>query len=144
MAKELYVGSLSYETTEYDLEKLFSVSGRVTSVHLIRDTQTGRFMGCGYVRMSTDAEAKDAILSLDGALLHTKPITVSIANPQKQKNQGGYKGKKPAGAGATGTGARSAAKKAAPKGAGKGTATAGAAPKSGVKPASSKRAPRKG
>ncbi|HJV34299.1 RNA-binding protein [Geomonas sp.] len=94
MAKELYVGSLPYDTTEYELEKLFSVSGRVTSIHLITDTQTGRFMGCGYVRMSTEAEAKDAIATLDGVLFLTKTITVSMANPQKQKNQGGgYKGK---------------------------------------------------
>lgn len=95
--KELYVGSMSYDTTEYDLEKLFSVSGTVTSIHLICDP-TGQFKGCGYVRMSTEAEAKDAIASLDGAILIDKKITVSIANPQKMKPQGGgvrgsYKGK---------------------------------------------------
>lgn len=94
MSKELYVGSLSYDTTEYDLEKLFSVSGRVTSIHLITDAKTGQFKGCGYVRMSSEAEAKDAIQSLDGALLIDRRITVSIANPQKQKPaSGGYKGK---------------------------------------------------
>lgn len=95
--KELYVGSLSYDTTEYDLEKLFSVSGTVTSIHLITDP-TGQFKGCGYVRMSSEAEAKDAIASLDGAMLIDRKITVSIANPQKMKPQGGgvrggYKGK---------------------------------------------------
>ena len=98
MSKELYVGSMSYETTEYDLEKLFSVSGRVTSVHLIVDLKTGEFKGCGYVRMSTDAEAKDAIDSLDGAIFLDRKITVSLARKQKMKPQGGgarggYKGK---------------------------------------------------
>jgi len=98
MGKELYVGSLSYETTEYDLEKLFSVSGRVTSVHLIVDLKTGEFKGCGYVRMSTEAEAKDAVDSLDGAMLIDRRITVSEAKPQKMRPQGGaargsYKGK---------------------------------------------------
>ena len=94
MSKELYIGSLSYEATEYDIEKLFSVSGRVTSVHLICDNKTGEFKGCGYVRMSSEAEAKDAINSLDGAMLIDRRITVSEANPQKQKTQaGGYKGK---------------------------------------------------
>ena len=94
--KELYVGSLSYDATEYDLEKLFSVSGTVTSIHLITDLKTGEFKGCGYVRMSSEAEAKDAIASLDGAMLIDRRITVSIANPQKQKTQGGgYKGKSP-------------------------------------------------
>jgi RNA recognition motif-containing protein len=65
--KELYVGSLSYDVTEYELEKLFAVSGNVTSIHLITDAVTGQFKGCGYVRMSTEAEARDAIDSLDGA-----------------------------------------------------------------------------
>jgi len=87
--KELYVGSLSYDVTEYDLEKLFAVSGTVTSVHLITDNVTGEFKGCGYVRMSTEAQAKDAVDSLDGAMLIDRQITVSIANPQKMKPQGG-------------------------------------------------------
>lgn len=87
--KELYVGSLSYDITEYELHKLFSVSGHVTSIHLITDAETGQFKGCGYVRMSTEAEAKDAINSLDGAWLLEKRITVSYANPQKMKAGGG-------------------------------------------------------
>ena len=98
MSKELYVGSLSYETTEYDLEKMFSVSGRVTSVHLIVDLTTGEFKGCGYVRMSTEAEAKDAIDCLDGAILLDRKMTVSLARAQKMKATGGglrgsFKGK---------------------------------------------------
>jgi len=91
--KELYVGSLSFDVTEYDLEKLFSVSGTVTSLHLICDNKTGEFKGCGYVRMSSEAEARDAIASLDGAMLIDRRITVSIANLQKAKAPGGYKGK---------------------------------------------------
>ena len=87
--KELYVGSLSYDVTEYELEKLFAVCGKVTSIHLITDAVTGEFKGCGYVRMSTETEAKDAINSLDGALLIDRKITVSYANPQKMKPQGG-------------------------------------------------------
>jgi len=87
--KELYVGSLSYDITEYELEKMFAVSGKVTSIHLITDPVTGQFKGCGYVRMSTEAEAKDAIASLDGAWLLEKRITVSYANPQKMKPGGG-------------------------------------------------------
>lgn len=90
MAKELYVGSLSYQATEYDVEKLFSVIGKVTSIHLITDPKTGEFKGCGYVRMSTEAELK-AALELDGTLLIDRTITVSIANPQKMRPQGGGK-----------------------------------------------------
>jgi len=87
--KELYIGSLSYNVTEYDIEKLFSVSGTVTSIHLITDHVTGEFKGCGYVRMSTEAEAKDAVESLDNAMLIDRQITVSIAKPQKMRPQGG-------------------------------------------------------
>lgn len=120
--KELYVGSLSYDVTEYELEKLFAVSGKVTSIHLITDAVTGEFKGCGYVRMSTETEAKDAINSLDGALLIDRKITVSYANPQKMKPQGGgLKGRfiprreKAAAAGATGGKAAASGKPAAGK-----------------------------
>lgn len=90
MSKELYVGSISARATEEDLEKLFSISGTVTSIHLIRDLQTGEFKGCGYVRMATPEQAKDAIETLDGAFLIDKVLTVSIARPQPpQKRQQG-------------------------------------------------------
>jgi len=132
MGKELYVGHLSYDATEWELERLFSVSGRVTSIHLITDAETGQFKGCGYVRMSTEAEAKDAILSLDGARFLDSTITVSEARPQKTVTKGGYKGKAP-GAGRP-AGGRSAAGGAAKPG---GFKPAGAkAP--GAKPAGAK------
>ena len=87
MGKELYVGHISEKATENDLLKLFSVAGTVTSVHLITDSQTGEFKGCGYVRMATDAEAKEAIDSLDGALLIDRIVVVSEARPQKPKGR---------------------------------------------------------
>ena len=83
MRRELYVGSLPFETTEEDLKRLFSVSGNVQSVHIITDKESGRSKGCGYVKMTTEAEAKDAINSLDGALLENRRITVSEAREQK-------------------------------------------------------------
>ena len=85
MGKELYVGHISNNASEDDLFKLFSVSGTVTSVHLITDPVTGEFKGCGYVRMATDAEAKEAIETLDCALLIDRVIVVSEARPQKPK-----------------------------------------------------------
>ena len=92
--KELYVGHMSYEATEKDLIRLFTVAGTVTSVHLITDPETGEFKGCGYVRMSTAEEAREAIETLDGALLRNRPITVSLARPQKQTTRpGGRRGK---------------------------------------------------
>lgn len=92
MKKELYVGSISARATEEDIRHLFSISGTVTSIHLIRDAQTGEFKGCGYVRMATPEQTKDAVETLDGALLIDKVLTVSIARPQppqKKKQFGG-------------------------------------------------------
>ncbi len=98
MKNELYVGSISFKATEEDLEKLFSLVGRVTSIHLITDLATGQFKGCGYVRMSTVEEAKEAVETFDGALLIDKVISVSIArpNPQGPKRTFGGDRKKPA------------------------------------------------
>lgn len=87
MSKELYVGSISMNATEEDLHKLFSVIGTVTSVHLITDKETGEFKRCGYVRMATEEQAKEAIKDLDGALLVDTVITVSKARPQVQQNK---------------------------------------------------------
>ena len=93
MSKELYVGSISARATETDLRKLFSVVGTVGTIRLITDPQTGEFKGCGYVRMFTDADAAEAIETLDGALLIDRVITVSIARPQKPGIRRGYAGK---------------------------------------------------
>ena len=84
MSKELYVGNLPFEATEDDVSNLFAVAGKVTSIHLITDPKTGLSKGCGYVRMSTEKEAKEAVNLLDDAYLINRQITVSIARPQKQ------------------------------------------------------------
>lgn len=86
MNRELYVGSLPFETTEEDLVRLFSVSGTVQSVHIITDKISGKSKGCGYVKMTSIAEARDAINSLDGALVDNRKITVSEAREQKPVN----------------------------------------------------------
>ena len=102
MAKELYIGQMSYEATEDDLRRTFSVAGTVTSVHIITDPVTGKSKGCGYVRMSSDAELQEAIDCLDGALLIDRVISVSIARPQKPKPAGAARNsRKPRTAGRT-------------------------------------------
>jgi len=83
MAKELYIGHISDNATEQDIWKLFSVAGKVTSVHLIIDPETREFKRCGYVRMAADVDPKEVVETLDGALLVDRVITVSIARPQK-------------------------------------------------------------
>jgi RNA recognition motif-containing protein len=87
MAKELYVGNMPYDATEDDLRRMFAVAGTVTSVHIITDAATGASKGCAYVRMANEDELKEAIESLDGALLGDRLMTVSIARPQKPKEQ---------------------------------------------------------
>ena len=87
MCRELYVGSLPYETTEDDLRRLFAVAGTVQSVHLITDPVSGKSKGCGYVKMTTESEAKEAINSLDGARFENRLITVSIARSIKKEEK---------------------------------------------------------
>jgi RNA recognition motif-containing protein len=94
VAKELYVGHLPYETTEQDLRRIFAVAGTVTSVHIITDPDSGRSKGCAYVRMASVESMKDAIESLDGAMIEGRLITVSEAKPQKQLVQARPGGKR--------------------------------------------------
>lgn len=98
MRRELYVGSLPYETTEDDLRRIFSVAGTVQSVHLITDPVSGKSKGCGYVKMTTVSEAIEAINCLDGALLEGRIIAVSEAReqpPQKKPQRTGSRPKRP-------------------------------------------------
>ncbi len=81
--KELYVTDISFDVTEEDLQKLFSVCGTVRSIHLLTDPKSGHFSGRAFVKMSSAAEAKDALNMLDGALLLNRCIKVSAAR-QKQ------------------------------------------------------------
>lgn len=104
MAKELYVGHISENATEEDIRKLFSVMGKVTSLRLIVDPETGEFKRCAYVRMAADVDLPEVAETLDGALLIDRVITVSIARPQipgmsksGRPGRGGEQGKPPFG-----------------------------------------------
>src|SRR5512136_3123401 len=88
MARELYVRHISEKAGEYELRKLFAIAGTVVSVHLVSDPDTGRSKGCGFVRMASEEEAREAISTLDGALLIDRIIAVSEARPQKAKEGG--------------------------------------------------------
>jgi RNA recognition motif-containing protein len=95
MGKELFVRHISDKASEEDIRKLFSVAGTVVSVHLATEPETGQFKGCAFVKMATENEAKEAITTLDGALLINRVIIVGNARPQKQKagKSVGYQGK---------------------------------------------------
>ena len=88
MGIEVYVGQISGSVTEDEMRKLFSVVGTVESVHLVVDSASGEFRGCGYVRMSSDEEAREAIDLLNGAKLGDRLIPVKNAPPKNFKKAG--------------------------------------------------------
>jgi RNA recognition motif-containing protein len=90
MDLKLYVGNLSYDTTEEDLRTLFSGAGTVTSVVLIKDRDTRRSKGFGFVEMSTQSEAEEAIKSFNGANLDNREIKVNIARPREERPSSGF------------------------------------------------------
>ena len=92
MGVEIYVGQISGTVTEDEVRKLFSVAGTVTSVHLVTDSGTGEYRGCGYVRMSTEDEAGEAIGLLNGAMLGDRLIVVKAAPPKTVKKTGSFGG----------------------------------------------------
>jgi RNA recognition motif-containing protein len=85
MGIEVYVGQISAAVTEDEIRKLFSVVGTVESVHLVTDSGTGASRGCGYVRMATEDEAREAIDLLNGAKLGDRQIVVKNAPPKNFK-----------------------------------------------------------
>ncbi|HUJ17775.1 MAG TPA: RNA-binding protein [Nitrospirota bacterium] len=89
MAKKLYVGNLSYSTTEEDLREAFSKIGEVSSVKLIVDPTNGRSKGFGFVEMGSDDDGDKAITALNGTSLMERTITVNEARPQRERSGGG-------------------------------------------------------
>lgn len=90
MGKKLYVGNLSYETTQPDLESLFSEHGSVESADLITDRSTGRSKGFGFVEMSSEEEAQAAIGALDGQEVGGRTIKVNEAKPREPRRGGRF------------------------------------------------------
>jgi RNA recognition motif-containing protein len=85
MSNRLYVGSLSFETTEETLKELFSQAGAVNSVTIILDKNTGKSRGFGFVEMSNEEEAKKAIEMFNGKELDGRKIIVDEARPIRKK-----------------------------------------------------------
>ena len=89
MGKKLYVGNLSFQTEEPELQDLFATVGTVQSVTVMRDRATGQARGFGFVEMSTDEEAQRAITELNAHQLGGRSLNVSEARPQPQRSGGG-------------------------------------------------------
>ena len=89
MGRKLYVGNLPYETGEAELQDLFTQSGTVESVKVMRDMATGRARGFAFVEMSTDEEAQTAITTLNDFQLGGRGLTVNEARPKPAYSGGG-------------------------------------------------------
>jgi cold-inducible RNA-binding protein len=88
MSTRLYVGNISFKATEDDVRDLFSQSGEVVSVKLIKDAATGRLRGFGFVEMATNEEAQKAISQLNGNAFMDRNIVVNEAKPQERQDRG--------------------------------------------------------
>src|SRR5262245_56982668 len=89
MAKNIYVGNLTWDATADDLLALFQEHGNVARAQVITDRETGRSRGFGFVEMNDDAEAQKAIEALNGTNFRGRPLTVNEARPREERGGGG-------------------------------------------------------
>ena len=87
---KLYVGNLSFDTEEAQLEQLFATIGQVDSVRLVRDRDTGRSRGFAFVEMADDAQGRAACEQLNQQQFEGRRLTVNEARPQEQRSGGGF------------------------------------------------------
>lgn len=89
MESKLYVGNLSYSTTEDDLRQLFSQAGNVKSVSVIKDRDTGRSKGFAFVEMGSDEDAQKAVSQFNGQSFQDRSLKVNVARPREDRPRGG-------------------------------------------------------
>jgi RNA recognition motif-containing protein len=89
MGTKLYVGNLSFDTNNSDLEELFSSHGSVRSAQVVMDRDTGRSKGFGFVEMGAESEARAAIAALNGREFKGRDLTVNEARPRENRPGGG-------------------------------------------------------
>ena len=89
MGNKLYVGNLSFNATETDLQDYFAQAGAVTEVMLVQDKFTGKSRGFAFVTMASDADAANAITTLHGKTMDGRALTVNEARPREDRPPGG-------------------------------------------------------
>src|SRR5258707_306920 len=94
MSNKLFVGNLSFNTTENDLQDAFAAFGTVTEANLMMDRATNRPRGFGFVTMSTAEEAQKAIDGLNGKEMDGRALTVNVAKPREERPGGGGGGRR--------------------------------------------------
>ena len=90
----LYIGNLSFDTTEEDLRRAFEGYGKVTSVNIITDKFSGKSRGFGFVEMPTKGEAEAAMAGLNGQDLHGQSLSVNEARPRTERSGGSGRGQR--------------------------------------------------
>ena len=106
MSSTLFVGNLSFNTTENDLQDAFAAHGTVVEANLMMDRVSGRSRGFAFVTMSTPEEAQKAIAAMNGAQVDGRALTVNIARPREERPGGGGGGRREFGGGGGGGGRR--------------------------------------
>ncbi len=106
MSAKLFVGNLSFNTTENDLQDAFAAHGTVVETNLMMDRESGRPRGFGFVTMSSAEEAQKAIDALNGKEIDGRALTVNIARPREERPGGGGGGRREFGGGGGGGGRR--------------------------------------
>ncbi len=89
MVVKLYVGNLSYKTSEDDLRALFAAAGGVVSVAVIKDRDTGQSKGFGFVEMASQEDAKNAITKYNNYQMGDRALTVNVAKPREERSDRG-------------------------------------------------------
>src|SRR5580765_6116316 len=102
MSNKLYVGNLSFNTTQNDLQDAFAAFGTVTETNLMMDRETGRPRGFGFITMSSAEEAQKAIDALNGKSIDGRALTVNVAKPREERTGGGGGGRREYGGGGGG------------------------------------------
>src|SRR5262245_48816438 len=92
MNNRLFVGNLSFETSELDLQDLFGACGPVTDVNIITDKFTQKSRGFAFVTMATDEGAQAAVQQLAGKNVKGRDLTVNLARPREERSSGGFGG----------------------------------------------------
>ena len=104
MSNKLFVGNLSFNTTENDLNDAFAAYGTVTETNLMMDRETGRPRGFGFITMSSTEEAQKAIEAMNGKSIDGRALTVNVAKPREERTGGGGGGRREYGGSGGGSG----------------------------------------
>ena len=89
MTQQIFIGNLSHDLEQDEFQRHFSPFGEITEILIIRDRETGRSRGFGFITFATEAAAKQAVTAMNGAMIAGRPARVMLARPLVKKSSGG-------------------------------------------------------